>query len=159
MKVSDILRVENIVAGLFSSDKRGALAELSGHLAGTVPGIDEAYLLGCVLERERLGSTGIGHGVALPHAKVRGLDSLCIVLGRSRQGIDFQAADGAPVHLIFLVAAPENSTAVILKALSSLSRLLKEPGVMEGLIKADSAAAMRQFIAEAEVKLFKSAAL
>ena len=79
-----------------------------------------------LLEREKLGSTGIGYGVAIPHGKMKDLKKILVSFARSKRGVDFQATDEKPVHLFFLIVAPENSTASHLKVLSDISRILKE---------------------------------
>ena len=101
-----------------------------------------------LLEREKLGSTGIGDGIAIPHGKLKGLDRLVISFGRSRQGIDFDAIDGKPVHIFFLLMAPESSTGQHLKALAKISRMLKDPDFRSDLMAAKSAEEIYRKIAE-----------
>jgi PTS system nitrogen regulatory IIA component len=96
--------------------------------------------MGVLIERERLGSTGIGDGIAIPHGKSPDLDHLLISFGRSRQGVDFDSLDGKPAHLFFLVLAPENSAGVHLKALARISRLLKSHNIRSELMNAADAA-------------------
>jgi PTS system nitrogen regulatory IIA component len=91
-----------------------------------------------LLDREKLGSTGIGDGIAIPHGKLKGLDSLVIAFGRSHDGIDFDSIDGKPVHIFFLLMAPESSTGQHLKALAKISRMLKDPAFRSNLMSAKS---------------------
>ena len=125
MKVVDFLRSEWMVADLQSAGKEEVLAELVEVLVdqGVVHSSDKA--VGVLLDREKLGSTGIGEGIAIPHGKLPELDQVVAVFGRSRVGIDFDSMDGTPVHLFFLLMAPENSASMHLKALARISRLLK----------------------------------
>ncbi|HQC23908.1 MAG TPA: PTS sugar transporter subunit IIA, partial [Syntrophales bacterium] len=101
-----------------------------------------------LLEREKLGSTGIGDGIAIPHGKLKGLERLVISFGRSRQGVDFDAIDGKPVHIFFLLMAPESSTGQHLKALAKISRMLKDPGFRSDLMAAENAEEIYRKIAE-----------
>jgi len=116
-----------IVAELHANDKEGILREMALHLSGASADVhahaDE--VLGALLTRERLGSTGVGEGVAIPHAKIPGLRSLVACFGRTLQGVPFDAIDYQPVRLIFVLLAPENSAGAHLKALARISRLLK----------------------------------
>jgi len=98
--------------------------------------LDSGEMLDILLDRERLGSTGIGEGVAIPHGKMVGLKEMVISFGRSREGIDFEAMDGKPVHLFFLLMAPENSAGLHLKVLAKISRMLKDPVFRKKLVAA-----------------------
>ena len=93
-------------------------------------------MLHVLLERERLGSTGIGDGIAIPHGKLSGLEEMVVSFGRSREGIAFEAMDGKPVHLFFLLMAPENSAGQHLKALAKISRMLKDANFRKSLLEA-----------------------
>jgi len=109
MKLSEILQPESIIANLNAHDKKGVLEELSGVITDQEPSLNRGYLLQILLERERLGSTGIGEGVALPHGKVNKLDRLLVSFGRSLEGLSFDSIDDQPAYLFFLLVAPENS--------------------------------------------------
>jgi PTS system nitrogen regulatory IIA component len=148
MKISDILSAELIVPDLQQTAKREVLAELVSHLSAAVEGIDAAELLAVLLEREQLGSTGIGAGVAIPHGKLKELKKLLAVFGKSARGVEFNAMDGRPVHLFFLLVAPENSAGVHLKALARLSRLLKNNGFRHKLMDAADAPSLYRVIVE-----------
>jgi PTS system nitrogen regulatory IIA component len=147
LKLADLLHPK-LVAELSATTKASVLEELaellSAHAAAAGNGqIRKARVLEVLLERERLGSTGIGEGVALPHGKLAGLGSLMLGLGRSTVGVDFEAVDGQPARLFFLLLSPEGSTRH-LQALAALARLLRETGVRQRLLAADSAQAMYQ---------------
>ena len=125
MKVVDFLEKECLVPTLSSDSKEGILRELVACLCakGIIGDVEKAVTV--LLEREGLGSTGIGEGIAIPHGKLPELDRVVAVFGRSVQGVDFDAMDGEPVHLFFLLMAPENAASDHLKALARISRLLK----------------------------------
>jgi PTS system nitrogen regulatory IIA component len=148
MKISDILSAALVVPDLQQTAKTEVLAELVSHLAAVVEGIDAAELLAVLLEREQLGSTGIGDGVAIPHGKLKELKKLLAVFGKSARGVEFNAMDGRPVHLFFLLVAPENSAGVHLKALARLSRLLKSNGFRQKLMDAADAQSLYRVIVE-----------
>ncbi|MDH3899144.1 MAG: PTS sugar transporter subunit IIA, partial [Deltaproteobacteria bacterium] len=124
MKILDILDKECIIPELRSRTKREVLEELTGALLNFKANLDKEALVEVLLERERLGSTGIGDGIAIPHGKVQDLDELVLSFGRSSQGIEFDSMDGRPTHLFFLLIAPENSAGIHLRALAKISRLL-----------------------------------
>jgi nitrogen PTS system EIIA component len=125
MKLSEILDAENIIPDLKARDKKKALEELAGTVAGSKPTLDKNSLVKILLERERLGSTGIGDGVAIPHGKFHGINEPIISFGRSLKGLDFESMDGQPVFLFFLLVAPENSASLHLKALARIAKILK----------------------------------
>jgi len=135
MKILDVLKEETIISELTARDKKGVLQELTGPVA-QVSGANQDEMVRVLLERERLGSTGIGTGVAIPHGKLGSLDSLLVGFGRSRKGIDFDAIDGKPAHLFFLLMAPENSTGAHLRMLARISRLLKDSALRQSLMDA-----------------------
>ncbi len=116
------------------------MEELCHALAAGHPGLDQDGVLEVLVERERLGSTGIGDGVAIPHGKLADIDNLLLSFGRSRAGVDFDSLDGKPAHLFFLVVAPDRSAGVHLKALARISRLLKSHVVRKELLEAKDAA-------------------
>ncbi|RME52214.1 MAG: PTS sugar transporter subunit IIA [Deltaproteobacteria bacterium] len=138
MKLSDILSPEAICTNLVSRDKEGVLRELVDHLAKVHPEIDRERLVEVLLARERLGSTGLEHGVAIPHGKLPGIDRILACFGRSLDGVPFEAMDGKPSHIFFLLVAPENSAGTHLKVLARVSRLVKERSFRERLMRADS---------------------
>ncbi|KMY66855.1 PTS fructose transporter subunit IIA [Desulfocarbo indianensis] len=139
MKLTDILREEQVIADLKARGKRAAMEELCQALAKEHPSLDMKSLMEVLVERERLGSTGIGDGIAIPHGKLPDLDDLLLSFGRSLDGVDFDSLDGKPAHLFFLVVAPENSAGTHLKALARISRLLKSNVVRRELMEAKDA--------------------
>lgn len=151
LRISEFLSEEMILPDLKASDKEGVLRELAHHLCAVAPGMSDAEerVLRALLDRERLGSTGVGEGVAIPHAKVPGLVRLTAAFGRSVRGIPFDAIDQQPVTLVVALLVPENSAGVHLKALARISRLLKNPAFREGLQRAGGQALLfRAFLDE-----------
>jgi PTS system nitrogen regulatory IIA component len=135
MKITELLRNEFVLEQLEAKRKKEALAELAGVFAKGKSKCDAGAMLRVLLDREKLGSTGIGGGVAIPHGKLAGLDEILVAFGRSREGISFEALDGKPVHLIFLLMAPENSAGRHLKILAKISRMLKDGGFRKKLLE------------------------
>lgn len=150
MKLADVLLKDCIMPDLKAGDKRELLDEMATELCSRIEGIDRERLLEVLLEREKLGSTGIGHGVAIPHGKLKGVNGLVVAFGRSRKGLDFNAMDDKPVYLFFLIVAPENSTVVHLKTLASISRLLKDKAFRKRLKKAPDGEDIYRIIVEEE---------
>jgi PTS system nitrogen regulatory IIA component len=107
-----------------------------------LPALDEREVFETLLQRERLGSTGIGDGVAIPHGKLPGLDRLFGLVARLEKPVDFDALDGQPVDIAFLLLAPEGAGADHLKALAQVARLLREPGILERIRAARDASAL-----------------
>lgn len=148
MKITDMLKREFVVEQLKAGNKRDALAELAGVFALGRIKVDSEAMLHVLLERERLGSTGIGDGIAIPHGKLHGLEEMVVSFGRSREGIAFEAMDGKPVHLFFLLMAPENSAGQHLKALAKISRMLKDANFRKSLLEAKMHEDLFRIIAE-----------
>jgi nitrogen PTS system EIIA component len=148
MQITDMFKREYIIEALKAKTKRAVLAELSEIFTRDHDGIQNEAMVDVLLDREKLGSTGIGDGIAIPHGKLKGLDSLVISFGRSREGIDFESIDGKPVHIFFLLMAPESSTGQHLKALAKISRMLKDPEFRSDLMSARSAEEIYRKIAD-----------
>ena len=125
MKIVDILEKKSIVTELKGGSKKEVLEELIEALIVQKPQLNRERLMSVLLERERLGSTGIGDGIAIPHGKLKDLDQLALSFGKSTRGVDFESMDGKPVHLFFLLVAPENCAGIHLRALAKIARLLK----------------------------------
>jgi PTS system nitrogen regulatory IIA component len=138
MKIIDMLKPEYILEALKSDKKRDVLLELSAPFLKQYPKLDQEVTLSALVEREKLGSTGIGEGIAIPHGKLAGLDDLVVCFGRSTSGVDFNAMDGKPVHLFFLLLAPENSAGQHLKTLAKISKMLKDSRFRVKLLEAKS---------------------
>ena len=134
MKILDILVPEAIVPEMRASSKSEALEELAGALAALHPEIERARLVEVLLDREELGSTAIGEGIAIPHGKLAAVTGVVAAFGRSEQGVDFDSLDGSPTRLFFVLVAPEDSAGIHLKALARISRLLKEKSFRERLL-------------------------
>jgi PTS system nitrogen regulatory IIA component len=138
MKILDILAVDSIVPELKGRTKKLVLEELIDAVKQNKPNIDSDRLMKVLLERERLGSTGIGDGIAIPHGKLKDIDDLVLSFGRSIEGIDFESMDGKPVHLFFLLVAPEACAGIHLRALAKIARLLKNGTVRKRLAKVEN---------------------
>jgi nitrogen PTS system EIIA component len=152
MKIAEFLREDLTLPQLAAADKAGALGELCAALCRVHPALDAAKLTETLLEREKLGSTGIGEGVAIPHGKLAGVPGLLAAFGRSPAGIDFQSIDGKPTQLVFVLFAPENSAGIHLKALARISRLFRNPAFRKSILDAPSAKAIFQLIAEEDAR-------
>lgn len=152
MKIMEFLNTKAIAADLKSATKEGVIRELSVLLtkAGVVK--DEKTLVKVLLDREALGSTGIGQGVGIPHGKSSNVKELVAAFGISKKGVDFNALDGEPVHIFFLLLAPEDSAGPHLKALARISRLLKDKYVRENLIRAQESEEMIRILKEEDEK-------
>ncbi len=147
MKISDIMKEGGILPNLVSHDKAGALRELANLLVTTFKLKENPEKLVKILEeREKLGSTGIGDGIAIPHGKLSSLNEELLVLGRSKEGIDFNSMDGKPTYLFFLLMGPEEAAGIHLKALARLSRLLKNASFRESLMKANNPSEIMEMI-------------
>jgi PTS system nitrogen regulatory IIA component len=129
------LQKEAILADLKAQDKKGILEELVVPVSG-ITGINQQDLVRVLMDRERLGSTGIGGGVGIPHGKLKELDSLVLGFGLSRKGVDFESMDSRPTHIFFLLVTPENSTGLHLKLLARISKILKHDPFRERLLNA-----------------------
>jgi len=139
MKITDILQETSVVGTLVGRNKADVIEELAGVLARDHGEIDRQRLIQALEDRERLNSTALGDGVAIPHGKLPGLKRVLAAFGRSLAGVDFQSLDGKPTHLFFLLVAPEDSAGAHLKALARISRLLKEETFRRRLMEAPSA--------------------
>jgi PTS system nitrogen regulatory IIA component len=152
MKIMDILVRDAVVLDLAADSKRDALAEMAERLAGAEPTLERERLLGVLLEREKLQSTGIGEGVAIPHGKMAGLPRLVASFARSREGIDFESIDGQPTRLFFLLVVPEHSGGQHLKALARISRFFRDATFRKRLMEATSADEVCRAIEEEDAK-------
>jgi nitrogen PTS system EIIA component len=151
MRIIDFFEPTSIVADLAGSTGREVLTELCRPL-GTVTGVEAQFLVEALLVREQLGSTAVGDGVAIPHAKVPGLRGLVAGFGRSRAGIDFKAADAKPTRIFFALFAPANGQSLHLNALARMSRLLKAQVFRDALLDARDAAEVHRLIGAEDAK-------
>ena len=148
MRLADLLLKENIIPELEARDKNGVLEELAGVIAGHDPSLEKNALVKVLLDRERLGSTGIGEGIAIPHGKFSGISQPIISFGRSRKGLDFEAMDGGLVYLFFLLVAPENSASIHLQVLAKIAKILKNIALREALLEAPGRPELYQIIVQ-----------
>lgn len=132
MELSELIDSDSIVANLRVTSKKQALQDLARR-AGEIIGIDERKIFDVLMERERLGTTGVGSGIAIPHGKLSELDRIHGVFARLEKPVDFQAIDDRPVDLIFVLLAPEGAGADHLKALARVSRLLRDDDICKKL--------------------------
>ena len=153
MNIRELIQQNYIVGDLKSRTKREVLLELARLFADDMPGIETDTMVEVLLEREKLGSTGIGEGIAIPHGKITGLDRLVVSFGRSLEGVDFDALDGKPVTIFFLLLAPENSAGKHLKALAKISRMLKDGEFRKEIMAADSTQKIFSLIVEKDKML------
>ena len=135
MKILDVLHRSAIISDLNSIDKKGIIKELVIPIA-SIAGINPEECVRVLMEREQLGSTGIGDGIGIPHGKMKSLDSLVLGFGRSRKGVDFESIDGRPTHIFFMLITPENSTGLHLKFLARISKILKSEPFKKKLLNA-----------------------
>lgn len=135
MKILDFLEKEAILDNLESRDKQGVIEELVKPVS-RIASVNHDELVRVLIERERLGSTGIGGGIGIPHGKLKGLDSLVLGFGLSRKGVDFESMDDRPTYIFFLLVTPENSTGLHLNLLARISRILKNEAFKERLLNA-----------------------
>jgi PTS system nitrogen regulatory IIA component len=135
MKICDVLQRETVLADLKAQNKKGILEELVAPVA-EIANVHQEDLVKVLMERERLGSTGIGGGIGIPHGKMKDIDSLVLGFGLSRKGVDFESLDGLPTHIFFLLITPENSTGLHLKLLGRISRILKDEPFKNRLLNA-----------------------
>ncbi len=151
MKILDVLQKEAILDDLKASDKKGVLEELVEPIA-RISGISHDNLVKVLMERERLGSTGIGGGIGFPHGKLMALKSLILGFGLSRKGVDFESLDSQPTHIFFLLFTPENSTDLHLKLLAQISRILRSETFKEKLLNAVDVDDIYSIIEEEDVE-------
>ena len=135
MKILDVLSKEAICIDLKAKDKKGVLDELVTPIV-PLTGNSQEELVKVLMERERLGSTGIGGGIGIPHGKLRDLDQLVLGFGLSRRGANFESMDNRPTHIFFLLLTPESSAGLHLKLLARISRLLKNEDFKSQLMQA-----------------------
>lgn len=138
MDLSDLVAPDGVIASLKATSKKQAL-QILAERAASLTGVGEREIFTTLLERERLGSTGVGHGVAIPHGKIAGLEGIVGLFARVQTPLDFEALDDQPVDLIFLLLAPEGAGADHLKALARIARVLRDEGRAERIRTTDHA--------------------
>ena len=153
MKINEILTLETILAEVKANDKENSIKELAEFLCQIHTIADKSELVHVLLEREKLGSTGIGENVAIPHAKMKGLNQIIAAFGISKNGVEFDSLDQKPVNFIFVLLAPENAKGTHLKALARISRLLKKQEFKSNLLKASNQKEIYNIILNEDSKL------
>ena len=153
MKLVDVLVPDACVIDMTARTKKEALGELASGLERAVPGLSAKQLQDLLLDRERLGSTAMGDGIAIPHARVGELDRLVMSFGRSPAGLEFESLDGQPTHLFFLLVAPKKEGSEHLLTLARLSRVLSADGFLDRLRAITEVEDLTRALEEQESKL------
>lgn len=152
MKINEILKKDFIIADLSGKDKASVLLELTNFLESHGAIKDRETLHSALIEREKLGSTGIGENVAIPHAKSEEIDQILTVFGRSVEGVEFDSLDKKPVHFVCLVVAPAHSTGHHLKALARIARLLKSQELRNNILQSQDEKAIYSYLLDEDAK-------
>jgi PTS system nitrogen regulatory IIA component len=152
MKITDLLSPDMVIPELKGATKPDVLSELAKAMAGKHGEIKLNDLTAVLAERERLGSTAIGDGIAIPHGKLRGVTKIIGAFGRHPKGVDFDSLDGGPSQIFFVLVAPEDSASLHLKALARVSRLLKEAAFRTRLLAAKDSDELYSLIKEEDNK-------
>lgn len=152
MRIAEFLSVEAVTPALTATTKIEVLQQLAKALARAHPQIAEARFLQVLEEREKLGSTGMEKGVAIPHGRLAELPTLIACFGVSREGVDFEARDGRPSQFFFALVAPENSAGLHLKALSRLSRLFRSDSLKDNILATTDASAVHALLLQEDSK-------
>jgi PTS system nitrogen regulatory IIA component len=147
MDLSDLVQVPAILPTLKANSKK-QLLQLLAERAAAITHIPEREIFDTILQRERLGSTGVGNGIAIPHGKLSGVKQITGVFARLEQPVDFEALDDQPVDLVFLLLAPEGAGADHLKALARVARVLREPGMLDKIRTTRDATALYALVTE-----------
>ena len=152
MRITDFLSDQSVIPALASREKNAVLQEMAEWLASQHRLLDKHKVLQVLLEREKISTTAIGEGVAIPHGKLAGVERVLGVFARSPEGVDFASLDGGRTHLFFVLIAPENAAADHLKALARISRLLKDEAFRRRLMTGKTSQDIYQTIAEEDQK-------
>lgn len=148
MDLSDLIEVSAVMPALKANSKK-QLLQLLAEKAAAVTGLPEREVFDTILQRERLGSTGVGNGIAIPHGKLAGISRITGIFARLETPVDFEALDDQPVDLVFLLLAPEGAGADHLKALSRIARVLRDPDTVAKIRATRQADAIHTFLAQA----------
>lgn len=152
MKIIDFLTVEGVIPNLAANEKQAVLRELADKFVAAHHLSNSQRVLEVLREREKISTTAIGEGVAIPHGKLADVERVRAVFARSTTGVDFASLDGAPTHLFFALIGPEDGAADHLKAMARISRLLKNTAFRERLLKGQSGAELFEIIAAEDEK-------
>jgi PTS system nitrogen regulatory IIA component len=153
MKITDFLNAQSIIPDLAGDDKSAVLDELAQKFPAAGAALNPKRVRDVLVDREKISTTAIGEGVAIPHGKLADVDRVYGVFARSKKGVDFASLDGEPTHLFFALVAPEDGAADHLKALARISRLLKEPAFRTRLLQAKSSDELFNIIAAEDQNL------
>lgn len=153
MLIVDILSEELIIPQLQARTREDVLVELVDRVVDHHPEVDKEYALKCLVERERLGSTGIGNGIAIPHARLPKIRRAIACFARSSDGVDFKSLDGQPAHLFLALFAPEGGAGLHLKALARASRLFKDREFRAKLLETEDAGGLWSVIYDKDTQL------
>jgi nitrogen PTS system EIIA component len=153
MKLSQIINENSIIPELKARDKKASLEELAGAIASQEKSVNKDALVKVLMEREQLGTTGIGDGVAIPHGRLKEITHPVISFGRSKDGLDFDSLDGQPTYLFFLLIAPYNSFDVNIQVLAKIARILKSSAFRKKLMEAQSSEEIYQTIIQTDEEL------
>ena len=145
MNLGDMLAKDGIIPALKAQDKKQALQALA-EMAGAITGLDVHDIFGALLQRERLSSTGLGRGIAVPHIKMAGLKGITCLFARLEKPLNFESSDGEQVDLLFFLLAPEHAGGDHLKALARISRLVRDPSTLEHLRSAPDTDGLRRVL-------------
>ena len=152
VKIADVLEVDTVIPSLKSTDKPGVIEELSNSLTKENPGISDERLIEALTEREKLCSTALDSGVAIPHAKLSGLSDIVLGFGRSEKGVDFDSLDRKPTHFFILLVSPEDSTGKHIELLARISIIFKDSEFRSRLVKAESSEELYECIISEDEK-------
>jgi nitrogen PTS system EIIA component len=147
VKITDFVTLDRVIADLRGNEKSEVLKEMAHRLADSESGLDAAQVLRVLQDREKISTTAIGEGVAIPHGKLPSVERVSGLFARSLQGVDFGSLDGAPTYLFFTLIAPQDAAADHLKALARISRLLKDPDLRHRLLAATTSQELYNIIA------------
>ncbi len=153
MQLSEIIIKQNIIPTLKAKDKKSVLEELAESIARQEHSVEKNALVKVLMEREQLGTTGIGDGVAIPHGKLSNIDQPLISFGRSKDGLDFDSMDGQPSYLFFLLVAPDNSSGIHLQVLAKIAKILKNNDFRNELMAATSSEELYRTIIRTDQEL------
>lgn len=145
MNIDDMLAKDGIIPALKADDKKRALNALSVK-AAAITGVPDSEIYAALVQRERLSSTSLGRGIAIPHIKIAGVKGITCLFARLDRAVPFDSHDGEPVDLLFFLLAPEDAGGDHLKALARISRLVRDPATLEGLRSAKDADALRRIL-------------
>ncbi len=154
MRILNYLQENCIIFPLESSSKKDVIKKLATKAAFCVNRLSADDVYKVVMDREELGTTAIGGRIAIPHAKAEGIESLQVIVAVSKKGVPFDSVDGEPVHVIFMLLAPEEYTTNYLRVLAKISRLLKDKEMIDQLIRAESISHIFSLIEKAENRFY-----